>query len=163
GGPGARRGRRPAVPRPQRARRDRPGGPGGDHRGRPGRAAVARPAAGRRRAHRPAPRVARGPLPRRGRPPRRAGGRPPRRPWGGRPLGVEAEATGGIAVGPPPRGLGAWAPHAGRSDGSGGAGARVLKGAAGRGVVVVLRAARRHASQRALGTALLPARPDPVV
>jgi beta-N-acetylhexosaminidase len=39
----------------------------------------------------------------------------------------------------------------------------VLKDAAGRGLVVVLRDAHRHAGQRALTTALLTARPDTVV
>lgn len=83
--------------------------------------------------------------------------------WDGPPLVVETEATGNIAVGPTPWGLGPWAPDAVRTDGSDGAAARVLKEAAGRGLVVVLRDAHRHASQRALATALLTARPDTVV
>ncbi|MFA1550002.1 glycoside hydrolase family 3 protein [Actinomadura chokoriensis] len=89
--------------------------------------------------------------------------------WAGAPLVVETESTGNIAVGPTPWGLHPWAPDAVRADGAGaayGAGgtvAGILDRAKGRGLVVVLRDAHRHAGQRALATALLTARPDTVV
>ncbi|TDC80894.1 glycoside hydrolase family 3 protein [Actinomadura sp. 7K507] len=83
--------------------------------------------------------------------------------WNGPPLVVETEATANIAAGPTPWGLGPWAPDAVRADGADGAADRVLERAAGRGLVVVLRDAHRHAAQRALTTALLTARPDTVV
>ena len=83
--------------------------------------------------------------------------------WNGAPLVVETEATANIAAGPTPWGLGPWAPDAVRADGADGAADRVLERAAGRGLVVVLRDAHRHAGQRALATALLTARPDTVV
>ncbi|GAA1813004.1 glycoside hydrolase family 3 protein [Actinomadura chokoriensis] len=83
--------------------------------------------------------------------------------WDGPPLVVETESTGNIAVGPTPWGLGPWAPDAVRTDGADGAADRVLDRAKGRGLIVVLRDAHRHAGQRALTTALLTARPDTVV
>ncbi|WP_243708308.1 glycoside hydrolase family 3 protein [Actinomadura sp. GC306] len=83
--------------------------------------------------------------------------------WNGPPLVVETESAGNIAVGPTPWGLHPWAPDAVRADGADGTAERVLKDAAGRGLVVVLRDAHRHAGQRALTTALLTARPDTVV
>ncbi|MER7545896.1 glycoside hydrolase family 3 N-terminal domain-containing protein [Spirillospora sp. NPDC127506] len=83
--------------------------------------------------------------------------------WTGPPLVVETESTGNIAVGPTPWGLHPWAPDAVRADGSDGAAERVLARAEGRGLIVVLRDAHRHAAQRALTTALLTARPDTVV
>ncbi|WP_307801367.1 glycoside hydrolase family 3 protein [Actinomadura violacea] len=83
--------------------------------------------------------------------------------WNGAPLVVEAEATGNIAVGPTPWGLHPWAPDAVRAAGAPGEAEGVLERARGRGLVVVLRDAHRHAAQRALATALLTARPDTVV
>jgi beta-glucosidase-like glycosyl hydrolase len=83
--------------------------------------------------------------------------------WDGPPLVVETESTGNIAVGPTPWGLHPWAPDAVRADGADGAADRVLDRAKGRGLILVLRDAHRHAGQRALATALLAARPDTVV
>ncbi|WP_131737579.1 glycoside hydrolase family 3 protein [Actinomadura roseirufa] len=84
--------------------------------------------------------------------------------WNGsRPLVVELKAGGNIAVGPTPWGLSAWAPDAVQADGSEGEAVRVLERATGRGLVVVVRDAHRHAGQRELTTALLAARPDTVV
>ncbi|WP_067461739.1 glycoside hydrolase family 3 protein [Actinomadura macra] len=83
--------------------------------------------------------------------------------WIGAPLVVELEATGNIAVGPTPWGLNPWAPDAVQADGAEGEADRVLERATGRGLVVVLRDAHRHAGQRALTNALLTARPDAVV
>jgi beta-N-acetylhexosaminidase len=83
--------------------------------------------------------------------------------WAGPPLVVRTESSGNIAVGPTPWGLDPWAPDAVRTDGSDGEADRVLDRAKGRGLVVVLRDAHRHAAQRALATALLTARPDTVV
>ncbi|MEV0662079.1 glycoside hydrolase family 3 protein [Actinomadura luteofluorescens] len=83
--------------------------------------------------------------------------------WTGAPLVVETESTGNIAVGPTPWGLHPWAPDAVRADGADGTADRVLDRAKGRGLVIVLRDAHRHADQRALTTALLTARPDTVV
>ncbi|MDL4818120.1 glycoside hydrolase family 3 protein [Actinomadura opuntiae] len=83
--------------------------------------------------------------------------------WHGTPLVVEAEASGNIAVGPTPWGLRPWAPDAVRAAGAPGEAEGVLERARGRGLVVVLRDAHRHAGQRALADALLTARPDAVV
>ncbi|MGC4952617.1 glycoside hydrolase family 3 protein [Actinomadura citrea] len=83
--------------------------------------------------------------------------------WNGAPLIVETETTGNIAVGPTPWGLHPWAPDAVQADGADGTAERVLDRAKGRGLVIVLRDAHRHAGQRALTTALLTARPDTVV
>ncbi|WP_242901611.1 glycoside hydrolase family 3 protein [Actinomadura terrae] len=83
--------------------------------------------------------------------------------WSAAPLVVELEATGNIAVGPTPWGLNPWAPDAVQADGAEGEADRVLERATGRGLVVVLRDAHRHAGQRALTNALLTARPDTVV
>ncbi|MFV2178769.1 glycoside hydrolase family 3 protein [Actinomadura sp. LOL_016] len=84
--------------------------------------------------------------------------------WPGTPpLVVEVEASGNIAVGPTPWGLHPWAPDALRAAGTDGDADRVLDRAKGRGLVVVLRDAHRHAAQRSLTTALLTARPDTVV
>ncbi|MFD0686544.1 glycoside hydrolase family 3 protein [Actinomadura fibrosa] len=84
--------------------------------------------------------------------------------WNGSPpLVVELKAGGNIAVGPTPWGLSPWAPDAVRADGAAGEAGRVLERATGRGLVVVLRDAHRHADQRALAGALLAARPDTVV
>ncbi|NYD45843.1 beta-N-acetylhexosaminidase [Actinomadura luteofluorescens] len=83
--------------------------------------------------------------------------------WTGAPLVVETESTGNIAVGPTPWGLHPWAPDALRTDGADGTADHVLDRAKGRGLVIVLRDAHRHAAQRALTTALLTARPDTVV
>ncbi|RKS74891.1 beta-N-acetylhexosaminidase [Actinomadura pelletieri DSM 43383] len=83
--------------------------------------------------------------------------------WESAPLVVESEATGNIAVGPTPWGLSPWAPDAIHADGTDGAEDQALARARGRGLVVVLRDAHRHAGQRALATALLRARPDTVV
>nr|WP_308212515.1 hypothetical protein [Actinomadura madurae] len=76
---------------------------------------------------------------------------------------VETESTGNIAVGPTPWGLHPWAPDAVQADGADGTADRILDRARGRGLIVVLRDAHRHAGQRALTTALLTARPDTVV
>ncbi|RFS85907.1 glycoside hydrolase family 3 protein [Actinomadura spongiicola] len=83
--------------------------------------------------------------------------------WESAPLVVESEATGNIAVGPTPWGLGPWAPDAIHADGADGTEDQAIARARGRGLVVVLRDAHRHAGQRALATALLRARPDTVV
>ncbi|WP_200841694.1 glycoside hydrolase family 3 protein [Actinomadura sp. K4S16] len=83
--------------------------------------------------------------------------------WSGTPLVVETESSGNIAVGPTPWGLHPWAPDAVRADGADGTVEDVLDRAKGRGLIVVLRDAHRHAAQRALTTALLAARPDTVV
>ena len=82
---------------------------------------------------------------------------------GAAPLVVQLEATGNIAVGPTPWGLGPWVPDLVRAEGSAAEAAPVLERADGRGLVVVLRDAHRHAGQRALATALLAARPDAVL
>ncbi|PRX04149.1 UNVERIFIED_ORG: beta-N-acetylhexosaminidase [Actinomadura viridilutea] len=82
---------------------------------------------------------------------------------GGAPLVVEVAATGNIAVGPTPWGLGPWAPDAVKAEGSAEEATAVLERADGRGLVIVLRDAHRHAGQRALTRALLAARPDTVV
>ncbi|MEU8117311.1 glycoside hydrolase family 3 N-terminal domain-containing protein [Spirillospora sp. NPDC049024] len=83
--------------------------------------------------------------------------------WSGPPLVVETESSGNIAVGPTPWGLHPWAPDAVRADDADGTVEGVLDRAKGRGLIVVLRDAHRHAAQRALTTALLAARPDTVV
>ncbi|HEY8482956.1 MAG TPA: glycoside hydrolase family 3 N-terminal domain-containing protein [Spirillospora sp.] len=83
--------------------------------------------------------------------------------WDRPPLVVQTQATTNIAAGPTPWGLGPWAPDTVHVDGTEGTAERVLRDAAGRGLVVVLRDAHRHAAQRALTTALLTARPDTVV
>ncbi|MCP9983784.1 glycoside hydrolase family 3 protein [Actinomadura madurae] len=83
--------------------------------------------------------------------------------WEAAPLVVETESTGNIAVGPTPWGLHPWAPDAVQADGADGTADRILDRARGRGLIVVLRDAHRHAGQRALTTALLTARPDTVV
>ncbi|GAA2458080.1 glycoside hydrolase family 3 protein [Actinomadura vinacea] len=93
----------------------------------------------------------------------RLSGEPPRWDGGTAPLVVELEATANIAVGPTPWGLGPWAPDAVRTGGSDGAADSVLERATGRGLIIVLRDAHRHAAQRALATALLAARPDAVL
>ncbi|MFB4311053.1 glycoside hydrolase family 3 protein [Actinomadura sp. GTD37] len=82
---------------------------------------------------------------------------------GGPPLVVETESAGNIAAGPTPWGLHPWAPDAVRAGDEDGAADRILDRAKGRGLVVVLRDAHRHAGQRALAAALLTARPDTVV
>ncbi|NKZ05071.1 glycoside hydrolase family 3 protein [Actinomadura latina] len=85
--------------------------------------------------------------------------------WAGPPLVVETESSGNIAVGPTPWGLHPWAPdavQAGAAD-EAEAAEQILDRAKGRGLIVVLRDAHRHAGQRALATALLTARPDTVV
>ncbi|WUH96747.1 glycoside hydrolase family 3 protein [Spirillospora sp. NBC_00431] len=83
--------------------------------------------------------------------------------WDSAPLVVETESTGNIAMGPTPWGLSPYAPDAVQTDGADGAEDRVLDHAKGRGLIVVLRDAHRHARQRSLTTALLTARPDTVV
>ncbi|MFC0039008.1 glycoside hydrolase family 3 protein [Actinomadura rayongensis] len=79
------------------------------------------------------------------------------------PLVVELSADGNIAVGPTPWGLGPYAPDAVRADGSPAEAAGLVERARGRGLVIVLRDAHRHAGQRALASALLTARPDAVL
>ncbi|MFC4906471.1 glycoside hydrolase family 3 protein [Actinomadura gamaensis] len=79
------------------------------------------------------------------------------------PLVVELAANGNIAVGPTPWGLSAWAADAVRAEGTPDEAGDVLERATGRGLVVVLRDAHRHAGQRALASALLAARPDAVL
>jgi beta-N-acetylhexosaminidase len=81
----------------------------------------------------------------------------------GVPLVVELEAPGNIAVGPTPWGLGPWASDLVRVDGAAAEAGPLLERATGRGLVIVLRDAHRHAGQRSLATALLAARPDAVV
>src|SRR5690606_30267143 len=83
--------------------------------------------------------------------------------WDRPPLVLQTQATATIPAGPTPWGLGRWAPDTAHVDGREGTAERVLRDAAGRGLVVVLRDAHRHAAQRALTTALLAARPDTVV
>ncbi|NDU72617.1 glycoside hydrolase family 3 protein [Actinomadura sp. DSM 109109] len=83
--------------------------------------------------------------------------------WTGTPLVVETESSGNIAVGPTPWGLHPWAPDTVQANGADGTAESVLDRARGRGLVIVLRDAHRHAGQRALTTALLTARPDTVV
>ncbi|RFU38866.1 glycoside hydrolase family 3 protein, partial [Actinomadura logoneensis] len=79
------------------------------------------------------------------------------------PLVVQLAADGNIAVGPTPWGLWAWAADAVRAEGTPEEVGDVLERATGRGLVVVLRDAHRHAGQRELATALLAARPDAVL
>ncbi|KAB2345654.1 glycoside hydrolase family 3 protein [Actinomadura rudentiformis] len=79
------------------------------------------------------------------------------------PLVVEVASTGNIAVGPTPWGLSPWAPDTVRAEGTPSEAASLLERATGRGLVVVLRDAHRHAGQRALTTALLQSRPDAIV
>ncbi|WP_119729411.1 glycoside hydrolase family 3 protein [Thermomonospora amylolytica] len=79
------------------------------------------------------------------------------------PLVVELEAPGNIAVGPTPWGLGPWASDMVRVDGEAAAPGPLLERAAGRGLVIVVRDAHRHAGQRRLVNALLAARPDAVL
>ncbi|MFI0444636.1 glycoside hydrolase family 3 protein [Actinomadura sp. 6N118] len=79
------------------------------------------------------------------------------------PLVVELASTGNIAVGPTPWGLSPWALDTVRAEGVPGEAASLLERATGRGLVVVLRDAHRHAGQRALTTALLRSRPDAIV
>ncbi|MGH3239870.1 MAG: glycoside hydrolase family 3 protein [Spirillospora sp.] len=83
--------------------------------------------------------------------------------WDSAPLVVETESSGNIAMGPTPWGLSPYAPDTVQTDGADGAEDRVLDRAKGRGLIVVLRDAHRHARQRDLTTALLTARPDTVV
>ncbi|MFC6881067.1 MULTISPECIES: glycoside hydrolase family 3 protein [Actinomadura] len=84
--------------------------------------------------------------------------------WNGTPpLVVELESVGNIAVGPTPWGLGPWAPDSVRAEGLAEESGSLLERATGRGLVIVLRDAHRHAGQRALTGALLTARPDAVV
>ncbi|WP_067824461.1 glycoside hydrolase family 3 protein [Actinomadura kijaniata] len=83
--------------------------------------------------------------------------------WDGAPLVVELAATGNIAVGPTPWGLGPFAPETVPAEGTAAEAATLLERATGRGLVVVLRDAHRHTGQRALATALLAARPDAVL
>jgi beta-N-acetylhexosaminidase len=78
-------------------------------------------------------------------------------------LVVEFHAPGNIAVGPVPWGLGAWADDMVRVNGDGVDAADVLKRAAGRPLVIVVRDAHRHPAQRALTSTLLVRRPDAVV
>ncbi|MFC5752501.1 glycoside hydrolase family 3 protein [Actinomadura rugatobispora] len=87
----------------------------------------------------------------------------PRWSSGTGPLVVELESTGNIAVGPTPWGLSPWAPDAVRAAGTDGDVESVLDRAGGRGLVIVLRDAHRHAVQRSAATALLAARPDAVL
>ncbi|GAA2575682.1 glycoside hydrolase family 3 N-terminal domain-containing protein [Actinomadura fulvescens] len=79
------------------------------------------------------------------------------------PLVVELASTGNIAVGPTPWGLSPWVPDVVRAEGFAEEAGSLLERATGRGLVVVLRDAHRHAGQRALTAALLQARPDTVV
>ncbi|MFC5180970.1 glycoside hydrolase family 3 protein [Actinomadura harenae] len=79
------------------------------------------------------------------------------------PLVVELASDGNIAVGPTPWGLSPWAADAVRAEGTLDEAGDVLERATGRGLVVVLRDAHRHAGQRALASALLAARPDAVL
>ncbi|TNY34818.1 glycoside hydrolase family 3 protein [Thermomonospora catenispora] len=79
------------------------------------------------------------------------------------PLVVELEAPGNIAVGPTPWGLRPWASDVVRVDGRTAASGPLLERAAGRGLIIVVRDAHRHADQRRLAGALLAARPDAVV
>ncbi|MBW8483605.1 glycoside hydrolase family 3 protein [Actinomadura parmotrematis] len=83
----------------------------------------------------------------------------------GRPLVVQAEAGGNIAVGPTPWGLGPLGDGAEtvRAVGDAAEAGPLLERATGRGLVIVLRDAHRHAGQRGLASALLAARPDAVL
>jgi beta-N-acetylhexosaminidase len=78
-------------------------------------------------------------------------------------LVVEFHAPGNVAVGPVPWGLGAWADDLVRMNGDGTDVADVLKRAAGRPLIIVVRDAHRHSAQRALTSTLLVHRPDAVV
>lgn len=81
----------------------------------------------------------------------------------GAPLVVEVEASGNIAVGPTPWGLGPWAPDIIRVNGENADAGHLLERAMGRGLIIVLRDAHRHPGQQALASALVTARPDAVV
>jgi beta-N-acetylhexosaminidase len=79
------------------------------------------------------------------------------------PLVVEVDAPGNIAVGPTPWGLRRWASDHVRVDAGSADPYPLLERATGRGLVIVVRDAHRHAGQRELASALLAARPDAVV
>ncbi|WP_019633999.1 glycoside hydrolase family 3 protein [Actinomadura atramentaria] len=86
--------------------------------------------------------------------------------FAGPPLVVQLAADTNIAVGPTPWGLGPVLGDAAETVAAAGSAAEapaLLERATGRGLVVVLRDAHRHAGQRALATALLTARPDAVL
>ncbi|MEO5875216.1 MAG: glycoside hydrolase family 3 N-terminal domain-containing protein, partial [Streptosporangiaceae bacterium] len=79
------------------------------------------------------------------------------------PLVLRLQAPGNIAVGPVPWGLGPWAADELRLDPATADAGALLARAAGRGLVLVVRDAHRHAAQRELVTTLTTARPDAVI
>ncbi|WP_160049903.1 MULTISPECIES: glycoside hydrolase family 3 protein [unclassified Nocardiopsis] len=79
------------------------------------------------------------------------------------PYVVEVDAPAGMAVGEVPWGLGPWFPDVERVSPEPGHADRLLEGARGRDLVVVVRDAHRYQGARALVSRLLRARPEAVV
>lgn len=78
------------------------------------------------------------------------------------PLVVRLEAPGNIAVGPVPWGLSPWTPEL-QMDPATVEASAILAKAANRPLVLVVRDAHRHPSQRSLAEALISARPETVI
>src|SRR3569833_3144376 len=81
----------------------------------------------------------------------------------GRPAVLELQAPSNIAVGPVPWGFAPWAPDAVRVDAEPAGPAGLLRGAAGKPLVIVVRDAHRYPGHQALVATLLSARPDAVL
>jgi beta-glucosidase-like glycosyl hydrolase len=81
----------------------------------------------------------------------------------GDPVVFELGAPSNIAVGPVPWGLSPWVPDAASVDAETADSADLLRRAAGRPLVIVVRDAHRYAGHRALVSALVGARPDAVI
>ena len=81
----------------------------------------------------------------------------------GRPAVLELQAPSNIAVGPVPWGFAPWAPDAVRVDAETADPAGLLRGAAGKPLVIVVRDAHRYPGHQALVATLLSARPDAVL
>jgi beta-glucosidase-like glycosyl hydrolase len=79
------------------------------------------------------------------------------------PAVLELQAPSNIAVGPVPWGFGPWAPDAVPVDAETADPDGLLRRAAGKPLVIVVRDAHRYAGHRALVTTLLTARPDAVL
>jgi hypothetical protein len=75
----------------------------------------------------------------------------------------ELGAPSNIAVGPVPWGLSPWVPNAASVDAETADSADLLRRAAGRPLVVVVRDAHRYTGHRTLVSALVAARPDAVI
>jgi beta-glucosidase-like glycosyl hydrolase len=79
------------------------------------------------------------------------------------PVVLELQVPSNIAVGPVPWGLGPWASDVVPVDVEDADPGRLLEGADGRSVIIVVRDAHRYPGHRALVSALLARRPDAVV